>query len=184
MTPKCDHCRRQMAFGIFELVLNRTKQTITKNLCADCGFNVTKYRTMRIHNFERTYTPPTGGERTVQQEAMTFQFLYASCKLVETFTGTLVLAKLDEDLRAEQAAAYLRAKSQLVVQRNGRGRISNSEPARPVLVVGKATPRGASLSGPPRTQTAESSSRGVTGPVVSEHVRSTVSRPPTISVRR
>lgn len=118
-TPKCDHCRRQMAFGIFKLTLARSGDVLTKNLCADCGFNIVNYRTMRLYQFDRTYTPPTGGERTQRQEVMSFKALYSKSDLVDTFTGTLVLAKLDQQRREELAVAEREARSEHGMRERG-----------------------------------------------------------------
>lgn len=109
-TPKCEHCKAAMAFGTFKVQTTRRGEVLMA-LCADCGFNITKFSVSRLARVIET----DWLSREVEKEFMYRFQPYKSAVLIEVFSDTqkLMVAYREAEKRDQARVKPVAAPRQL-----------------------------------------------------------------------
>lgn len=154
MLIPCQHCRRNPAFGLYRLKMERwTKDGITdswieKSLCAECGFNITNFAVAKTAEFEREIKHPNGRVQRIRQEAMYRKYPYKDCVLIEIYGDSVALMReYDAREKAQRAKEIQEAIARNEVKALGRGwRRQRQDREEIVITESRATPRRSSVS--------------------------------------
>lgn len=155
MLIPCQHCRRNPAFGLYRLKMERwTKDGITdswieKSLCAECGFNITNFAVAKVATFNKEVRYRDGREpHVVQQEAIYRKFPYKDCVLIEIYGDSVALMReYDAREKAQRAKEIQEAIARNEAKALGRGwRRQRQDREEIVITESRATPRRSSVS--------------------------------------
>lgn len=184
MFTKCQHCRGNPAFGRYKLTTDKWtpsgRETVylDRDLCAECGFNITRFSVMKIAKMKQEIDKPDGTTKTVIHEAFYRKFPYTDCVLMEIYGDSVALIREYDAREKAQRAAEIKANMDRAdAKREGRA-ARRFQREVTVIPIGNITPRKALVSAPsPTVQVTPPSPRYTGYPAAGAHYPAPVVSP-------